>query len=258
MAAALPAATAVAAYEPLFFKQSIVKELDEALGRPFGICLDIIEIMTQFLETQKPFGANEWKNYFGLDAGSEPAFTPEFYRFWHGPDPLDQTKRVSQTHLMPVLAPQAWKQSKKNLPRTLSIFEGMGFNFGAKYLKALRNLPGGPTCWLVMRQDVLARNQIFDHQKLLLRQVNQRTQAGYEEVPSIVDLVTVVFAYQRFNGQRHLGDATGAEGQITYSRCKEQPLLVLGHFIPGLSIYILSQGANTTQPSIGIAAIRKF
>jgi hypothetical protein len=112
------------------------------------------------------------------------------------------------------------------------------------------------SCWLVMRKDVFARSESWGKQKQCIKDLNAKG-AGYEEEPNAIDLATVVLARYKLNGERHLGDDLGAEGQWTNSRCMlDGRLKLLGGFASaGAKI---SADNDCDHVYSGLVGLRKF
>ena len=179
------------------------------------------------------FGAQEWQRYFGTNiVEPEPELNPdEFYNFWHGPDPIDPTKQVCETHLPPVLRPRLVTDNDTAYQYSLYALSELiekpqeghpsSYDFDTRVFSQNGRTHAGPSCWVVMRKDVLSRNQPYPQQIEIIRNLNIRTGAGYEEESSAIDLATVVSAHHVMTGERYLGDDTGMENRWTYARGKE-------------------------------------
>jgi hypothetical protein len=218
------------------------------------------------------FGAEEWMRYYRVDVGPEPELPDEFYEWWLSPDVIEPDKLNCDTHLPPVLRPQYVRKAALNIPLTLDTLgylaqhpkEGLPsqYAFDSGALQQHGNTKAGPARWLVMRKDVFARNQSYDGQKECIQKLNA-TGANYDEMPSGLDLATILFVtHVHTGGDRHFGDITGKEGCWTYSRCRERVQfressypLVVGGFAPG-GLCVASDLYD--QGRYGVAALRKF
>ncbi len=233
-----------------------------------------------------PFGAAEWKQYFQVDVGPEPEFKNGFEAWWNGPDPIDPSKFVYETHLPPILAPQFLSNEQGTLPRSLATLEKMGLKFDftidRRIFQNIEHVAAAePSHWLVMRKDVLARPQHYvrisrahrswEEQIQYMKDLNAQTTAGYETEPSIIDLATVIFARYVWTGERYLGNWTGMEQRTTLSYCREY-IRQVPHmheisipFVLGameeenngkISVFVDCERDHST--AIGIAALRRF
>ncbi len=222
-----------------------------------------------------PFGAAEWKEHFKIDVSPDIPFGEEFNAFWNGPDPVDVFEKVqnprlvSETHLPPVLGFQTYRSIQDNTvhARSLHTLNLLGLEFVSepKALEQHRNKEAGAACLLVMRKDVVARNQTWEAQQQFLKALNAKTGAGYEEKPSVIDMATVILPRKVVNGEYHLGTSvTGAEKRRTYSRCAETveydnqnyPLL-LGGFHPSYGVEI-NDDHEFDYANPGIGVLKKF
>lgn len=237
-----------------------------------GLIKDVAELVASYAIKIERFGKEEWMRYYGVDVGPVNDLPEEFYQWWLSPDVIEQDKRNCDTHLPPVLRPQYVRKAALNIPLT---FDTLGYlaqhpkegppsryAFDSEALQQHGNTKAEPTRWLVMRKDVLGRDQFYAQQKRYIQELNT-TGANYDEMPSALDLVTLVFAtHVRTGGDRHLGDDTGAEGRWTFSHCKEHvqhhgrlyPSIVGGFTPGGLDVDHTYNGTD----QIGVAALRKF
>jgi hypothetical protein len=162
-----------------------------------------------------------------VDVGPAPELPNTFYTFWYGPDPIDPSQRVCDTHLPPTLRPEyvTHIETKERQPFNLHVLAQLVQNPGPGERRTqfraglIENLigetPARPAAWLIMRRGVLGRGHYFEILQEPIFALNVRTRAGYEVEPSVIDLSTVIFARYVDTGERHLGDETGAEGRPT-------------------------------------------
>jgi hypothetical protein len=205
----------------------------------------VVRIVAEYV-TENHFGAQKWREH-GVKIPSEIAYKEGFEAWWFGPDSEDPSKRVYDTHLPPVLG-----QAKRSLQ--LLMQNGLKFSYDDTS-ETDKNIQIEASCWLVMRRGVFARNEKWEKQKQQIKTLNAKG-AGYEEEPNPIDLATVVLARNKLNGERHLGDDAGAEGEWTYSRCILNRLMVFGCFAPaGVRI---SDGHGYDYVRHGVAGLRKF
>ncbi len=76
-------------------------------------------------------------------------------------------------------------------------------------------------CWVSKRIGALGRNQTVEEQKKCIEEINEKSGAGYDEMPSVISLAAIVFSQYAYTGEKHLGDKTGFEGTCSLSRCLE-------------------------------------
>jgi hypothetical protein len=236
---------------------------------------DVAEIVASYaVDKIDRFGKEEWMRYYGVDVGPEPGLPDAFYKWWLSQDVIKPDKPNCDTHLPPVLRPQYVRKAALNIPLTFDTLgylaqypkEGPPSRYAFSDSQALQqhgNTKAGPTCWLVMRKGVFARNRSYAQQKKYIQKLNT-TGADYDEMPSALDLAAIIFAtHVRTGGDRHLGDATGKEGRWTFSRCKERvkfwkspsyPSAVGGYAPDGLGVGI----SDCDDKDDGVAALRKF
>jgi hypothetical protein len=157
----------------------------------------------------RAFARNFWQQR-GIDVGEVRPINPEFYEYWHGPDPIDPTRRVCDTHHWPVWIPEGL---------SLATVERAGLRFDPNDNKALRQHRNTPTpggYYAVMRKEVLGMDLPE------AEQIQQLNRAGYPGLAQAVDVAAVIFAINQYDGSRWLGDATGAENRRTFTRCVER------------------------------------
>lgn len=250
------------------------------LGETTGLVSDVARLVADYAVPKiDHFGKEEWMRYYGVDVGPEPELPDEFYEWWLSPDAIEPGKLNCETHLAPVLRPRWITETDAEGKKTLSCYslrtlgrlvqhpqEGppSQYMFDSQALEQHGNIKAGPARWLVMRKDVFARDQSCDQQKECIQKLNTAG-ADYDEMPSALDLATIVFAtHVRTGGDRHLGDSTGKEGRWTFSRCKERIQfnensypLVVGGFAPG-GLLVLRCYGDYVSEYYGVAALRKF
>lgn len=239
-----------------------------------GLIKDVAGLVADYaVDKIDRFGAEEWMRYYGVDVGPEPELPDEFYEWWLSPDVIEPDKLNCDTHLPPILRPQHVRKAALNIPLTLDTLGYLAqhpkegppsrYDIGSDALQEHGNTKAGPARWLVMRKDVFARNQSYDRQKECIQKLNTKG-ADYDEMPSLLDLVTILFVtHVRTGGDRHLGDAMGKEGRWTFSRCRERVQLrksshplVVGGFAPG-GLDVLDHYYYVHE-NCGVAALRKF
>jgi hypothetical protein len=245
-------------------------KLEEITGLPS----DVARLVASYV-LPNPFGAEAWKRYYGVDVGLEPELPSEFYEWWISPDVIKPHKLNCDTHLPPVLRPQYVRKAALNTPLTLNTLEYLAqhpkegpqsryiSDSDSEALQQHGDTRAGSACWLVMRKGVFARNQSYVQQKECIQKLNTNG-AGYDKMPSALDLATIVFAtYVLTGGDRYLGDCTGKESWKTFSRCKESIQsgkdsysLVVGRFAPG-GLDVADDNSYVHVRS-GVAALRKF
>src|SRR5581483_9748691 len=87
-------------------KPRVMRELDPFLTRdPAGIVASFV------VGKDDPFGAEQWRDHFGLNVIGAPPLPADFSRWWFGDDPLykgivgSDIPKVCETHEPPVLRP---------------------------------------------------------------------------------------------------------------------------------------------------------
>jgi hypothetical protein len=217
-----------------------------------GVALTIAEYVTE-----DHFGAQKWRKN-GVNIPSEPAYKEGFEAWWFGPDPVDPSKCVCDTHLPPVapLAPESSLQ--------LLMDNGLKFYYDKESLRDNKDVQVETPCWLIMRRDFFARNEReqWQKQKDHIKLLNARG-AGYEEEPNPIHLATVLLARNKLNRERHLGDDTDAEMQFSpcnvemFSRCILNGKLWLIEFSP-LARKGIVAGYDLGSFEIGVSGLRQF
>lgn len=231
------------------FTRDIAHRIDELLSssieeeeKSLGYYTQPARIIAEYVADSDPFGAKEWKQYFGVDVGDEPPFEEGFDQWWNGPDPLDvydkfpdPPRQVRQTHLPPILGPKFITTQNGTLyGRSLKTLQNLGLKFSPTiFFEDFKNLAAGPSCWLVMRKEVICKGWL--NKTGAINQVNEKTGAGYESLPSLIDLATVIFAYHKMHKVHYLGNERGVEKTRTYSLVKERSVkpnenLAIGNF----------------------------
>lgn len=200
----------------------------------------VVEVIAGYITTREDaFGAKVWKRIFGVDLDPEKELPASFYNFWFSPDPLDSTKKVCDTHLIPVLRPSIFRMKDEKHPffyclKQLNQFiqnPCKGYASSTFAVESLthtevydkyKETPAQPACWLIMRKDVIARNLSYAEQLREITAVN-KTMVGYqyEDESSILDLATVVCLHYACTRKRHLGDNSGVEKRLTFARGEE-------------------------------------
>jgi hypothetical protein len=242
---------------------------------------DVADLVADFLVSQQdPFGAAEWKKYAKVDPGPEIPFSRDFAPFWNGPDPVDladgvpNPRLVSETHLPPVFAPRFFSYDTTLFPRTLQNMNRVGVSLDAGYFGydawlRRQEKKVGPSYWLVMRKEIVCRGKSWEETEKYLNDLKKNPHTRYEELPSALDLCTVLAASFLRDRKCYLGDTYGEEKQHTFSRCKEHSIpndpeyqMVLGGF---QSWYgeergeaKISHAKSRLNSDIGLALLRKF
>lgn len=218
-----------------------------------GLIQDVARIAANYITGVTRIGAfalNFWQSR-GINPGQVRPINPEFYEYWHGPDPVDPTRRVCDTHHWPVWIPEGL---------SLATVERAGLRFDRNDSGALRQHKNTPTSggyYAVMRKEVLGRKLPEAEQ---IRQLNR---AGYPDLAQAADVAAIIFAINQYDGSRWLGDNTGAENRCTYTRCVERvafgesryPLIVGGSAPSGVRV---GGSYDCVSEGFGVVALRKF
>jgi hypothetical protein len=232
------------------------RQLAEQINLVTDLITDVAEIAAKYITSEEKigvFGPNFWQAR-GVNAGAVRPIDPAFYDYWYGPDPVDPTRRVCETHHRPVWIPESL---------SLDIAAEAGLQFSHHNTDALgqhRNTSTRGEYYVVMRKEVLGRNLPE------VEQIQQLNTAGYPGLAQAADVAAVLFAINRYDGNRWLGDNTGAENRRTYTRCVERVAfteskypLVVGSFSPsGVRVKHSDCNFVYAHEDIGVAALRKF
>lgn len=241
----------------LFFPRhrlEIMKEMDPFLTKDTaGI------VVSYLLSKENPFGAPEWKKYFGVEIADPPKLHRGFYTWWFGRDPLDPTKQRCETHLPPVLRPKGMSLIKlAELVKKPLEGNRTQLNIRIRTVIEIEKIEAGPACFIVLRRGLLERNQYYKAQVAAIKTLNARTGVGYEPESSVIDLATAVFARYACTGQQWLP-------ALNFSRAKEKPsddVVCLGYLRAlmgadeGLNLGHSCNGRGGDH--IGITCVRRF
>jgi hypothetical protein len=226
------------------------RPLTEQIRALSGLLPELAGITADYVTRIGAFARNFWREK-GIDVGQVRPINPEFYEYWHGPDPVDPTRRVCDTHHWPVWIPEGL---------SLATVERAGLRFDPNDTEGLqqhRNTPIRGGYYAVMRKEVLGRNLPEAEQ---IRQLNR---AGYPGLAQAADVAAVIFAINQYDRSRWLGDNTGAENRWTYTRCVERvafgerryPLVVGGSAPSGVCV---PSNCGYDREHFGVVALRKF
>jgi hypothetical protein len=173
---------------------------------------DSISIVLEYLtNNENPFGMYEWINR-GFDPGPEPEWSKELTDFLYGPDPIDPTKQVTETHYPPVFQPSFLTniQTREVLPISIKTYYkiGLPFDYHATPLRQKERPREEASCWIVMRKGLLkeTRNKPVLEQVKVMKALNANTGARYEVLPSIIDLASVMFVQYVLKKELNFGD----------------------------------------------------
>jgi len=237
-------------------------KITELVEENTGISLSVAKLVADLVldPSVNMFGKKEWIDYFGVGVGErEPP--AEFYRFWHGPDPFDPDKAVSETHFDPVFCPQSVTQISTNsvYPYHLQALRRLAcrpqLGFPSRYLyhsEALTQnelIQAESACWLVLRKGA------FD-QAQWEKDVVVRTNAGYEKKPSALHLATVAIARRIFTGERPLSDHYALCSEIVRYGKGTSPMIV-GKFSPGGDLDV-DDSIHADYNALNVVALKTF
>ncbi len=268
-----------------FLKGYLPSHFEQYLEDQTQFCPDLRKVVIDYLTyDERPFGAAQWKQYFGVDVGEEPSLPDAFYQFWQGPDPIDKTKKVWETHYPPVLGPRYFGAcpSIDSFPsdlhrRTLHVLkklannpkEGPAARFCGKDELGEHEWTAAEPSWIVLRKELIKAELDKPYHWLLLpeemiRRLNRETGIGYEEAISIVDLVTVIFTRYVSTGERLFSSGS----RLCYCECKEtvevsdvddhelfDAPLTVGNFQEWGGLFILAGVSSDRQ---GVALLKRF
>jgi len=269
-------------------------EILSVLGQHTPLILDLVKIVADYVVQGDVFASKDYERVFGVET-EDVELGPEFYEFWYAPDALDPTKLNCDTHLLPILKPEHAPEHATDIiapvhrhrfandvqtENSIETLERLAVNpcEGYRASRFILNLDGfrletktSPSCFLVARKAVFARSFDTDKQMEYMNDLNARTGAGYEVLPSALDLATISIVHHAITGDRYLSDGTGMEDVWTESRCKDKiyggrgfhSVTIGGHSnrasfrdigIVGLFIDVFNVGST----SIGVAGLRIF
>jgi hypothetical protein len=301
-----PGASLVATTSNSVFLESarpaIIKALNEHL------IPDLAKTIAGYAIQGKAFMAEDWKRFYGVEV-EDLELGPEFYDWWFQPDAEDpiwfdpKVKEPTQlncdTHFPPFLCPETLLETAELPPPALrhrfasyvdrtdydletlerlvqNPKEGHPSKFAddGAALEQNRKSKAGPSCYIVVRKELFARNLPTDKQREYMKQVNDKTNAGYEVLPRALHLATAALVHHTVTGERYLGDATGMEKFSSYGRCEDKvkyrnlryPVIVGGQvlFVPGVVGGLRPSGGlslsyvDFDRDHIGVVGLRKF
>lgn len=193
----------------------------------------IATIISDYAVQGKAFNSEEWERIFGVKTGHFK-LDKRFYEFWFAPDAVDPTQLNCDTHFPPILVPQTISimdnpvitinYSFKILSQLVqSPKEGPPLKFNPCF-RTIAHIESGepePPCWIVARKEALFRGLPATEQMDSMNTLNKLKQAGYEILPSALQLATVGLVHHLITGERYLGTPTEQEPHLFHSRCKE-------------------------------------
>ncbi len=264
----------------------------DALERQTSLIRSLAEIVANYTIHGDAFTSSDWKRVFRTQT-EELELDDEFYEFWFSPDAEDPTQLNCDTHFLPILRPETATEVipparrhrfAQYIDRTEYSLETLGrlvedpqeghpsrFAYDSGALSQNGKTKAGPPCYLVARKELFARGLSPDAQREYMKELNARTHAGYEVLPSSLDLATVALVHHAVTGERYLGDATGMENRWTESRSEDTvkngkntyPVTVGSHTPlvggPGLSGGLFfTHYDGSGYVSIGVVGLRKF
>ena len=248
-----------------------VLQLEHLIGIPTAVAHIVASCLANALDP--PFGAAEWLKYYRVIV--EPSDLPDEYYTWaFSKDVTKKDKLNHETHSPPVLLPRGIteidKEGNEIQSRHYTIRTMNELVQHPKLGPQLKIFKGGPSgclnlkakdsCWLVMTREVFARNQssetqmnamkIFKADQIAYMKTRNVTMDGYDVMPKVLDLITVVFAMYVSKGECLL--SMGSPGKSsTASRCVEQVKIVKESYPPGGSLYPWERYQYTAQRTVG-------
>ena len=270
-----------ASSEGLFFKQHKPFVIDLVLNAAATLNKDVCTIVADYVISEDCFGAEKWRRYFGVDVvDPEPAIDPnQFYRFWFGPDPIDPNKKFCETHFPPVLRPRFVTHIDTetsyyyNLITLGQLIQHPQEGYFSRYeldLHQFARTITGPSCWIVMRKDLLANGEYYSTQVNAIKHFNVKSKFGYEEETSAIDVSTALSAHYVATGEFHVTHLEDHPNHfMSLAQVKESDEYGYRFRVAGSSRCpwaegMLSISSESLAPysliheSIGIAALRKF
>lgn len=248
---------------------------------------------------QKAIGPEAWKKFLGVRM-EKYELDDKILEFLLEQDAFDPNQLNYMTHLPPIFMPRTLKEKtpkalKENIPRVhRHRFEKcigyMRYNLGILNKLVQKPLKGHPSridfslllsdidkpqsehaYWLVARKELVARELSTSEQIDYMKRVNEKTHAGYEELPSVLDLSTVALVNRVVTGDRHLADPDSEPRSfLSLSRCKETVKVKSEnqHVVVGSHTHFDSQKSrggllvayipsDSKSNNIGVAAVKK-
>lgn len=240
-------------------KQPLIKSKDGCFSRdqkdmiiarlPKDFPVPIAGIIADFLIKRIGIGAQEWRDFTGMEV-EEPELPVAFDKFWNSVDPIDPTKRVYQTHTLPVLFPEKFTDKDTGVQDiyTFSLLEKFICKFNHKNSFDLNNscntrlkktLKSKGSYWILMRKELIAQSLTYTKQIERIKNLNLETGLNYMESASVFEIATIISLLYACRREQCLAD-------LQYSRCKEGD--EHGHAIIG-NFLSLAQEESLRSPS---------
>ena len=234
--------------------------------------LGVINLIVDYVGTTPYFfGKEEWKKYFGADVSNDKKGildSKEFKDFWYGPDPIDSTKKVYETHIEPVFCPNSFSINQDSFAYCINSLGDLIKEPTSGHFTAIYNYDSvvldqhGTTsvkeaCWMVMRKDVFAKHMIYSDQVNAINALNIKSGINYEKEPGLIDIATIIAVQQVMDGKTSINE----DGITVKETCRmNNHVLVLFTSAkagrPGnLGMFKMR---NRLYPDVGIALVRKF
>lgn len=219
-----------------FFLESARSDISKAI-EPYLIP-ELANMVADYAIQGRAFMAEDWKKFYGVEVESL-GLGPEFYDWWFSPDAADpiwtdpNVKKAAQlncdTHLLPILCPEKVDQADFDLETLDRLVQNPKegppsrlLDGGGPAVKQNKNIKAGPSCYIVARKALFARNLPIHAQRQYMEELNKNTHAGYEVLPRALHLATAALVHHTVTGERFLGDVTGMEQRWSYGRCEDR------------------------------------
>ncbi len=216
---------------------------------------DLAKLVADFVVHGKAFTAADWGRVFPVKTEAFE-IDPKFYEWWFSPDAKDPTQLNCDTHFLPILRPESVQKTTELPPPALQHrfascidrseynLEVLGeliehpqegnpsqFAYDSPALRQNKKIKAELPEYLVARKEMFFRGLSIDTQRRRMKELNAKTNAGYEVLPSALDLSTVAAVIHAVTGDRFLGDLTGMENRWSDSRTENTVELKAGTYL---------------------------
>lgn len=263
----------------------------------------VAKLVVDYVAKSVVFGPQDWREYFALDVGEEQ-LPEEALQWWSSLDavtpfdgegnPIFNYETHHGFYYIPAKGPG-------RVPLDLETFDQLAqqpklgnasrFRLQVEDLRQNLTVQVVESCWIAMRKNVLFREKTAAQQKALMDELNAETESQmqamrkrengydnltgtrYENFPDLRHLCILVRAHFAKTGERLLGNETGVEGQMTYSRTNDagtigerifqiavgyhRPIEVRDSVVSG-GLYLYGHFPDNVSKDFGVAALRKF
>jgi hypothetical protein len=185
------------------------------------------------LNAHAPFGAQEWKLYFGVDVGAEPSMPDALDAYLRRQDPIDRTKWVWQTHHFLVLVPASFTMDGTQFPYNARTMQLLFSGDKKRPCRGVVEYIAKADCtiednkesqWVLMRKNAWCRGKPYAEIAKAIKVLNKTEGINYQ-IPHLQQAVAVVMAVFARTGMRALNTPLNAaveiEDKLTYTVVQE-------------------------------------